>query len=313
MKEHSIGIDIGGTKIAAAVISEEGSILHRRVCPTPTAGQEFVIEKLKELIDDLLFWCQQASISVKGIGVGTAGQIDFATGRVLTGTTNIKDWNDIPLRSVLTKHSLLPVWVDNDVNVLTIAEQKFGSAVGEKNVICLSLGTGVGGGLIVDGQLVRGMFGAAAELGHISVNMNGPQCNCGFKGCLETYASGTAIARMMNERLNKTDEVQADSALTSRQVFDLYHQQHSTAIEVVNEMTEALAFAIVSLIHTFNPSVVVLGGGVMDSGTWIAELVNGKVKKLGISSMVQPVRITRTKTGVDASVIGAAYQCWLYQ
>ncbi|MEH7303335.1 ROK family protein [Neobacillus drentensis] len=316
--ELSIGIDIGGTKIAFGLVDEKGTIVTKKSVQTPKGGRQEVLLILKQEISSLLKESEIIGRSkVRGIGVGTAGQIDFKLGRVLSGTTNIRDWNNIALKDEIESQFNLPVWVDNDVNVVLLAEKKLGAAIGEDNVVCLALGTGVGGAVISGGELIRGSWGAAAELGHISLDMNGPKCNCGFRGCLEMYASGTGIAKLMKEKHEQTKSQnlkmdQTNETITSKDVFDLYMKEDSLAIEVIETMLNALTFGIVNCIHTFNPSVVILGGGVMQEGEWILQAVNKRMASTGLRSMVEPVRIVMAKLGPEAGLIGAAMQSFIY-
>ncbi|CAM3779126.1 ROK family protein [Alicyclobacillus pomorum] len=321
--EYSIGIDIGGTKIAGAIVHQEGRIVTRKTVPTPEKGRHAVLQSLRLLLDALLEEAARLGVNpLVGIGIGTAGQIDFARGRVLSGTTNIPDWNDVPLRDILSESYDLPVWVDNDVNVMALAERSLGAAKGHDDVVCLALGTGVGGGVISGGHLVRGAWGGACELGHITVDMNGPDCSCGFRGCLEAYASGVAIARRMKHQLAlavgdaDTPAVRAyhkdPDCVTSRAVFQWFKEGDPLATAVISETVQALAFGVVTLIHTFNPTIVVLGGGVMEDGEWLRALVERQVRTLGVRSLVDPVQIVLSTHGADAGVLGAAYQCFTY-
>jgi glucokinase len=323
MGEYSIGIDIGGTKIAGGLVDKEGQIVSQRSVATPYAGGMAVVEAVTDLIQHLKSDAQAGRDSVIGVGVGTAGQIDFAGGRVLSGTTNIRDWNDVPLRQLLEEATRLPVWVDNDGNVMTLAEAHAGAARGHADVVCLTLGTGVGGGVLSGGRLLRGAWGGAAELGHITVNFAGPPCNCGFRGCLEVYASGTGIAQRMRERLihrrhQALPEVAERAAagldsITSHDVFAWMRAGDPLATETVQEMTQALAFGLVSLIHTFNPTVVVLGGGIMADGEWLRAAVERQVRQLGVRSLVHPVAIRLAHFGPVAGLVGAASQVWSYR
>jgi glucokinase len=306
----SIGIDIGGTKIALGLADQSGTILAKTVVPTPKAGRREILSIMKEKVYSLMEEADSKDWpKIIGIGIGTAGQIDFKNGCVLSGTTNIQGWNNVPLREEIENAFLLPVWVDNDVNVVLLAEKYLGAAVDENDVVCLALGTGVGGAVISGGEILRGSWGSAAELGHISIDLNGPLCNCGFRGCLETYASGPSIARMMKERLG----THGGEQITSQYVFSLFQQGDRTAVSVIDTMIHSLSFAIVNFIHTFNPSVVLLGGGVMSNGEWILEAVKEKIKTLGLRSMVDPVKVVSAKLGPDAGLIGAAYQSFVYQ
>lgn len=314
----SIGIDIGGTKIAFGLVDEFGTILLKMSFLTPRSGRSEVLSIIKEGIHSLMKKAEMNEWGkVIGIGIGTAGQIDFKQGCVLSGTTNIQDWNNVPLKSVIENMFDVPVWVDNDVNVILLAEKYLGAAQGENDVVCLALGTGVGGAVISGGEFIRGSWGAAAELGHISLDMNGPLCNCGFRGCLEVFASGTGIARMMKEQLalNNTD-ISKDiiiETVTSESVFELYQQGNQMAISVIETMLNALSFGIVNLIHTFNPTTLILGGGVMKNGGWILASVKERVARIGLRSMIDPVHIVRAKLGSDSGLIGAAYQSFVYK
>lgn len=320
--EYSIGIDIGGTKIASGIVGRDGKIVEKAIYATPHETCESILVLLEEIIITLLENAKSRKIRIFGIGIGTAGQIDFKHGKVLSGTTNIKDWNDVPLRDIFTKKFNLPVWVENDVNALTLAEQQLGAGKKVNDLICLALGTGVGGGVISGGNMVRGAWGGGTELGHISVDMNGPSCNCGFNGCLEVYSSGTGIARMMREKL-KEYQAGNDSKLsyykehlddvTSKVVFALMNEGNYLAIEVVETAIEALAYAIVSFIHTFNPSLIVLGGGVLQDCNWFLKKVQKKVRTHGIKSLVTPVEFKLAQLGPEAGLIGAALQSWVYR
>lgn len=313
---YSIGVDIGGTKIAAGIVSRKGEIIEKKTISTPQGGKNEVISAVLYLIKTLLDYGKNNHlVEISGIGIGTAGQIDFDRGLVLSGTTNIADWNHVPLRELIEDYFHYPVWVDNDVNVVLLAENQLGCAIGVNDVICLALGTGVGGSVISGGNMIRGRMGAAAELGHITIDMNGPQCNCGFNGCLETYASGTGIARMMKEKLveESVNEPIDIEKVTSHDVFKQYKGGDPKAKEVVNTMIRALTYGIVNCIHTFNPSLVILGGGVMQEGGWILQAVQDKISTIGLQSMIDPVKIRRASLGGDAGLIGAAYQSFVYK
>lgn len=320
--EYSIGIDIGGTKIAAGIINREGSVLIKKVFSTPQETKNSIIQLLENIIFSLTETARTEEKKLVGIGIGTAGQIDFEKGKVLSGTANIKDWNDVALRDILSKKTDLPIYIENDVNVLALAEQQLGAGRNVENLICLALGTGVGGGVITGGELLRGAWGGGAELGHITVNMNGPLCNCGFQGCVEVYSSGTGIARMMREELDAYRDSEGNNDLlyyqkhpkevTSRLVFELNNAGNEVAVKVVETAINALSYAIVSMIHTFNPSMIILGGGVLHEGEWFIQKVRERIGILGIRSLVDPVEIKSAQLGDDAGLIGAAIQPWVY-
>ncbi|QOY37131.1 ROK family protein [Anaerobacillus isosaccharinicus] len=310
--EYSIGVDIGGTKILAGIVSRGGEVLYKQKVPTPKMGRNDILQELKELIENLTQWASLNDITLQGIGIGTAGQVNPFEGKILSGTANINNWGDIYLQQEVNSYSDLPVYVDNDVNVLTLAEAELGAAKGYHEVLCLALGTGVGGGIISKGELLRGAWGGAAELGHMTINFDGEQCNCGFRGCLETYASGPWIAKRMNDLRNAVKgNKEAVVSLTSEEVFRFYHLGDPFATKVVQTMIRGLATGVVNLIHIFNPQIVVLGGGVMYDGQWIIDLVKQEIQSLGIRTLVDDVKIELSNLSNDSGLIGAALQTWV--
>lgn len=307
---YGIGIDIGGTKIAAGIVSNTGNVIFDKKVPTPKMGRSEILALLKSLILELEEWAERNALPLSGIGIGTAGQVNFYEGKVISGTSNIKDWNGVNLREDIATYSTLPVYVDNDVNVLALAESTFGAAKGYEEVICLALGTGIGGGILTNGKLLRGVWGGGAELGHMSIDLNGDPCNCGLHGCLETYASGTWIAKHM-QMLRK--EKGLSNHVTSRDVFELYEKNDPLATQVIQHMVHGLSYGIVNLIHLFNPQVIILGGGVMSERQWIVEMVHKKISTMGMKSLVENVEIKLSELNHHSGFIGAALQTWLYK
>ncbi|WBL16652.1 ROK family protein [Sutcliffiella sp. NC1] len=311
--DYNIGVDIGGTKIAAGIVQRDGTIIHQVKVPTPKLGREAILQVLKEVIVELTLFANKKSITLGGIGIGTAGQVHVQEAKILSGTSNIRNWGGIHLREEIKAYSELPVYVDNDVNVLTLAEQYFGAAKGYQEVICLALGTGVGGGVLTKGSLIHGTWGGATELGHMSVDMNGELCNCGLPGCLETFASGTWIARRMSKLLTEHGEEHIDVAsITGEEVFRFYKEGHPLAKEVVQQMIQGLSIGIINLIHMFNPQIVVLGGGVMANEDWIIYLLQENLKHKGLRALVNGVELKSAELQNESGLIGASIQPWLY-
>ncbi|MCJ7842741.1 ROK family protein [Lederbergia sp. NSJ-179] len=306
---YGIGLDIGGTKVAAGIVSSDGEVLFKKTVPTPEMGKEEILTLVKTIILELIEWADSHKVRLEGIGIGTAGQVDFNKRKVISGTPNIQNWNGVNLQEEITVYTDLPVFVDNDVNVLALAEHRFGAAQGYQEVICLALGTGIGGGILTKGELIRGAWGGGAELGHMSIDIHGEACNCGLRGCLETYASGTWIAKRMQKA---REEKGLPTNVTSRDVFLLYQNGDLLATQVIETMIHGLSYGIVNLIHLFNPQVVVLGGGVMSKGQWIIDLVNKKISTMGMRSLVDSVELKLSELENDSGLIGAAMQAWLY-
>ncbi|MBP1948420.1 ROK family protein [Virgibacillus litoralis] len=321
MGDFSIGIDIGGTKIAAGIVNKTGEVFHRKVTPTPKETKMRVLELLKDIVSSYISIAEKERMHLIGIGIGSAGQINYKEGKILTGTDNIQDWNDVAISDYLSKYTDLPIFLDNDATTFAIAEHQLGSGKGMSDVVCLTLGTGIGGGIISGGNVIRGEWGGAAELGHITVNMDGPKCNCGSHGCVETYASGSGIANRMKERLHELDTTTNESAktyfvenpdkLTSKEVFQWYHDGCPIADEVIDTAIKALSYGMITIIHTFNPSRIILGGGIVEDREWLIVKINDRLSNLGMHALVNPVDIQISKLGYDAGLIGAAYQSWI--
>jgi glucokinase len=197
-----LALDIGGTKIAGGIVNAEGGLLRRATVPTDAAlGSHHVVANAAKLAKELLRSHQQVSaVPVLALGVGSVGQIDYASGRVVLATSALPGWAGTCLKSALSAELGLPTFVENDANAAAYGEYRAGAARGYRHVVCLTLGTGIGGGVIADGQLLRGATGGAAELGHVAVELDGELCPCGRYGCLEAYSSGSALLRYVRSR-----------------------------------------------------------------------------------------------------------------
>lgn len=315
--EYSIGIDIGGTKIAAGIVGSDGIVLFKRIYQTPRSTNKEILKLLAETVEDFIRIATEKGMELVSVGIGSAGQIDYKRGRILSGTLNIKDWNNIDIRKSLSFVTDLPIYLDNDANTFAIAEHQLGSGKGVDDLVCLTLGTGIGGGIISDGKVIRGRWGGAAELGHMSVNFNGPDCNCGSKGCIETYASGTGIANRMKEKLRLLNRAEFTyykenpHLLTSKEVFAWREQGSLEAIEIIDQSIKALTFGVVNIIHTFNPSMIVFGGGLAEANSWLITEVKKSLDTIGMSSLVKDVELKISILGQDTGLIGAAYQVWM--
>ncbi|MFL6128089.1 MAG: ROK family glucokinase [Mycobacteriales bacterium] len=305
----AVGVDIGGTKVAAGVVDEEGQVLSMVRRPTPgedVAGTEDAIaESVAELAD---------RYDVVAVGVGAAGWI--ATDRATVLFSPHLAWRDEPLRDALVERIGMPVTVENDANAAAWAEYRYGAARGERVVACVTLGTGIGGGLVVSGVLYRGAFGVACEWGHMAVVPDGRWCACGNRGCWEMYASGTALARDARE-LAEVSPVSArrllelaggdPAALTGTDVTVAAREGDPAAVEIFTAMGRWLGRGIANLAAVIDPSVVVIGGGVSEAGdlllTPAREAFAATLTGRGFRP-VAPVRLAAL--GPDAGLVGAA-------
>ncbi len=241
-------MDIGGTKIAGGIVNAEGALLRRAAVPTEAAqGSEQIIANALRLSKDLLDSHRQVSrIPVLALGVGSVGQIDYASGRVVFATSTLPGWAGTCLKSTLSAELGLSTFVENDANAAAYGEYRAGAARGYRHVVCLTLGTGIGGGVIADGQLLRGATGGAAELGHVAVEMNGDPCPCGRRGCLEAYSSGSALLRNAKNRLDSLPKgtrsvLSGQPTLTGPVIFEAAASGDSLAQDVVERYCRYLA------------------------------------------------------------------------
>ena len=298
MKNAVIGIDIGGTKTTAALAIDNGYIVkmlrqQTRKDEDAETGYKTICKMIQNLLDE----AHNSGFKITKIGVGFGGPVDFEHG-IIYLSHHVRGWENFPLKEKLESSFGIPAIVDNDANAGAIGEWMFGAGKGINNLIYINVGTGIGGGVINNGKVLRGWKNLAGEIGHMTVKLNGPPCTCGRKGCLETLASGSAIAHEATSRLGKP--------LTSEDVFQLAQQGDIIANQIIEEAVEALAFAIGAAINLFNPERVIIGGGVSESPEHLfIEPLRNKLPKYTLPESIQGVEVVRAKLGYDAGIIGA--------
>jgi glucokinase len=305
-KVPAIGLDIGGTKIVAAVVDHGGRILTQRLVDTPDDGERrlaAVIALVRELREE-------HGLTHTTVGVGAAGLVDLDG--VMRFAPNL-DWRDYPLRSVLAEELGLPVQVENDANAAAWAEYVVGAGHDASiGALMLTVGTGVGGGLVMDGKLVRGAHGLAAEVGHIIVSDGGAQCPCGNRGCLEAYASGTAIGRSAREAVAAGTLAEGSSlygveALTGAEVGAAASAGDASACALLADAGRWLGVGIATLVNALDPEIVIIGGGVAQAGTLLLDPATVAYHERVIARAHRELPpVVRARLGDDAGVIGAA-------
>lgn len=308
----AIGVDLGGSSIRAALVTPDGRVVRLRERPTrPDRGPDAVVEDLVGCIRDAC--SPDGPGPALGVGVGVAGQVDAASG-VVRYAPNL-GWRDFPLRARLAASVRLPIAVLNDVQAAAFGEHAFGAGQGVDELVCIFLGTGVGGGVITRGRLLRGCAGSAAELGHITVHPAGPVCRCGNRGCLEAFAGGWAIAH----RACKAASADPGSSPILRELTegDLDRVTASAVVEaarrgdplsgrILGAAGEALRIAVASIVNAFNPCQVVLGGGVIAGmPEWIG-LAREAVRSRALAANAAGVRVVGAELGPRAGTVGAA-------
>jgi glucokinase len=313
---YLIGVDLGGTNIVVGAMSADGEAMHA-VRSEPTRAQDgadAVTARIARLIEDTIAGTMAETGAQRrdfvGVGVGAPGPLDRATGVVLI-TPNL-GWKDFPLRDRISDAVGLPTALDNDANCATLGEWWIGAAKGARHAIGITIGTGIGGGIILDGALYHGASGIAGEIGHTSIETNGRRCNCGNYGCLEAYASGTAIATRAREALaaGETSRLTSlvDGALdriTAQKVYEAAELGDAVALHVVRETARFLGTGIANLLNIFNPDVVVVAGGVTQAGEALFEPLRAEVRRRAFKPAVDVCRIVPGVLPGTAGVAGA--------
>ena len=308
----SIGVDLGGTGIKAGVVDEAGRILSKGSTPTlPERGAEAVIEDIVRLCHRV---AQDAGIpmdAIERIGIGVPGIYDPARG-VIPFCTNL-GWHDVPIVAQMQRSIQKPITVDNDATVAGLAECIAGVSAGAKSSVFITLGTGVGGGVVIGGKPYSGAHGVGSEIGHAVIALDGEPCTCGKRGCFERYASATALIREGRRALAAHPESGLMAAcggdpetMSAKTVIDCAKAGDETALSVFRGYVNALAHGIVNIINTLDPEVIVLGGGVSMAGDYLLEAVREAVRPLVLYKAMPYADIRLAQLGSDAGIIGAA-------
>ena len=291
-----IGIDIGGTNIKGAIISKTGKILDFKNMDCKQDGRE-ILNTIINLIESLKN--NNPDKSIKAIGIGTPGVVDVKFGGVIDGCPNIKGWKGIKFIPIIKNKFNLPVFAHNDVTIMAVGENMFGSAKGKKNVICVALGTGIGGGIIINEQVYDGHTNYAGEIGHMIIEVNGRDCNCGSKGCWEAYAGAIGIKNTAKEIMPKYAE------LTPKELFALANKDEA-AKKIIDKTILYIAVGIANLINIFNPEMIVIGGGISQAGDALFKPLLEITPKYTMNLAWKSCKIAPAKFDEKSGVIGAA-------
>jgi len=308
-----LAIDLGGTQIRAAIISNAGQVMAKeRQLTLPGEGPQLVIKRILLTTDRLLSLGNIDSSQLDSISIAAAGAIDLDKGLV-TSSPNLPGWHDVPLRDIVGEKYRVNTFLLNDANAAALGEQRFGAGRGVSNLIYLTVSTGIGGGIIIDGELYSGASGGAGEIGHMVIDVNGPGCSCGNIGCLEMLASGTAVAKEAVRRINDGEkssiaeivEGQIEN-ITAEKVGEAAQGGDSLASEIILEAATYLGIGMVNLVNIFNPEMIVVGGGMSKMGDLLLETARQVVRERAFSLSAQAVRIVPAQLGDNAGAIGAA-------
>ena len=311
MRDVVIGIDLGGTKIMAAAVNSEGRILSRVFELTPAdKGPVAVLDAMAFTAAVAAEKAGLAMSDVAAVGIGSPGPLDQDSGVVIF-TPNLPGWTNVPVKQHIHKATGRPVFIDNDCNVATLAEHSLGAGQGVADMIGLFLGTGIGGGVILDHRLVRGFSKQAGELGHVVVDVNGPKCGCGQRGCIEALASRAAICRQIAEEVKKGRRSvvrETDPRLMRTSILaEALAANDDLVMEVMSRAMDNLGVAVASIAHVVSPEMVVIGGGIIEAMTDdMLARVQQSAKRRALPLVMDNVKFVRGKLGEDAGVLGAA-------
>ncbi len=314
MNTNVVGVDMGGTKILSAVVDGEGKILGTAKIPTNAkSNTSIVIDRIADCIRKAIDDAHVDKKSIEAIGIGAPAVLDPDTGVVIFAPN--LGWKSVPLKSELEARINMPTFVDNDVNVGTLGEHAFGAGQNVENLVGIFVGTGIGGGIVLNGQLFHGASKTAGEIGHIIVKADGPKCGCGRRGCLEALASRTAITKQLQKAIQKKGKKSILTELTngdlelirSGTLAKALRSKDKLTIKVFKDITKYLGVGIGSIVNFLNPEMIVLGGGVVEAldETFIKN-IRKAAKKYALPDTLKNVQIVAAQLGDNAGVLGAA-------
>lgn len=306
-----IGIDVGGMSFKGGIVNPEGEILYTHVESTAgLSGYLPMEEKLFILIDELLAKAKDQDWSIESIGVGVPGLADVESNLVVY-CTNL-GWNNVPLGTHVKARYGLPTFMDNDATVAGIAESAKGCTQGASNSVFLTLGTGVGGGIIVNGKVTSGSHNKGSEIGHMIVGENFYDCNCGNNGCLETFASATALMKDFQRRIEAGEatglcaDVDGAKSVTAKEIFDGAKVGDPAADAAVKRLAKYLGIGLANVVNMLDPEVIALGGGVSKAGDFLLNMVEPEMRKRLVFKEGKQTRLEIAQLSNDAGIIGAA-------
>ncbi len=319
-KGYSIGVDLGGTNIVSAIVNYQGKIVNHLKVPTlAERGKEATIKRIIETIHENIVQSSVAPNDIIGIGIGAPGPLDVKKG-IINFAPNLPGWRDVPLKKILENEFKMKVVLENDANAAAWGERCFGIGRGVDNLVCFTLGTGIGGGIIIDGKIYHGSNYGAAELGHMTVNKDGPRCNCGNYGCLEAYSSATGIKNRIKNRIEegiKSKFLNFDNdnglleSLRLKLIFETARKGDKLTKGVVEEAISYLGIAIANIANILNPEMVVLVGGITNEGNKLLIPLRREAKRRALYSNYKSLKIVIGKLGGNAGVLGAAALLWI--
>jgi glucokinase len=312
-KKWIIGIDLGGTKIGTGLVDLDGQVHVRDYQLTQAMqGRDAVIERLIAAAHRVMDKGNVETDDIHSIGIGAPGPLDIPRG-MLTDPPNLPTWHNVPLRQIIEDRMGIPTYLENDANAAAIGEYLYGAGKDTRNMIYVTVSTGIGGGLILNDRIFHGVSGGAGEVGHTTILPNGPLCGCGNRGCLEALSSGTAIAREGQDLVNRGVPTRiaalvkdAPYRVTAKDVAEAMYQGDAYASEIVIQAMNYLGIGMANLVNLFNPEMIVIGGGLSNLGDRLLDPVRRGIDLHAFPAAAREVQVTIAQLGEDVGIVGAA-------
>ena len=309
-KDLIIGVDFGATFIKVGLLDARGHIIKKSAFSSKGyVSRDKLIERIVLEVKEIML---SKKSRVLGLGVGVPGPVDYKRG-VIYNLTNVKGWRSVPLRDMLKKRIGMPVFIDNDANAACAGEARWGAGKGYKDIVCITLGSGVGTAVIIDGKLYRGRGYSAAEMGHICIDRNGPRCNCGAKGCIETFLGNSYIVKAAVKDLKQGKRsvllklaCGKYSDITPKLIDQAARMGDKFCIDIWKQAGENLGIGLTGIVNTFNPEIIVIGGGLSKAGEMLFGSVRETVKRRAMKVFTGDLKIKRARFIEDAGTFGAA-------
>ena len=307
---YKIGVDLGGTNIAAGIVDENGKIVLSGSTPT-LAGRPYqeIIADMGKLVNDLIAKMGITAADIESIGIGSPGAVK--DGYVVF--SNNLAWRNVPLTKELQKYINVPVYADNDANVAALAESTCGACKGYPNSVTVTLGTGIGGGIVINGKLYGGSHGVGAEIGHMSIVADGLECSCGGRGCWEKYGSATALIREGRLAMARDSQTMIytlaqgdEKKVTAKVVIDAAKAGDKTACEIFDNYIKYIPVGLINIVHGFDPDVIAIGGGVAAAGDFLLDAIKKSYEEHIFYKDIDHAKICFAQMGNDAGIVGAA-------
>ncbi len=309
---HYLGIDLGGTSVKIGVLDSKGNVICKSETPTlaETNSVDIIYNNIEENIESLLKKNKQKEIKLKGIGIGSPGSIDPSEGRIVTGIDNIPALKGFPLARKLEEKFSLPAFIDNDANNAARGELLFGAGQKKKNIVMITIGTGIGGGIIINGELYGGSNNYAGEVGHTTIVVGGKHCSCGNYGCWEAYGSATAMKNTAKSLIEKGVETSLHAfypdQLNAKVIIDEAKKGDLLALDVFHETCRYIGVGLANLVNTFNPEMCIIGGGVSQAGNFFLNEVEFNTRKYCLPRARLSLQILVAQLGNQAGILGSA-------